>query len=499
MLSKIIVKMRLLQVFVNVLSVLQNLDSTLDYLEQVAVKLDPKDYLNLEAEDYIQNSWKFSYRNLSTYADALTLCKSFRQELFFYEPGIDLATLFTDLQISEIWTGLVKAKTSNSPMDRMGYGPYSIINDNETIESSRIYGPDPAGQTMHITLKKDTVTNTFSYEKVASNEQKNTLCKENLSFPFKETDQRAIRTFYFRIIKLLALEREHFARFKDMVSNIYNSWPKYEKDSKIYLQENDTDHSDSRDLAAEMNTEIESLNPIANIILAESKLIRSEADLLILETHMHEWQSRYKNLQKTLENLFFNPIKLVTENLLLNIQIDDANWSHRIVKIEEEEIRIGFMKDHYKPAENAITLENWQVLLTTSFWSEYLTKLNTRRFFTVTLWDIVSFVLNGIYLIISFIAYFRIRKILGKLKALQRKDSQLLRSYKIREKVKDNYNQIEMKELARPMIRQIPLPTTLPTLPRAYSDVAIRHRHRDTRQDPTPQPLYLGESLLSLD
>jgi hypothetical protein len=75
--------MRLLQVFVNVLSVLQNLDSTLDYLEQVAVNPDPKDYLSLEAEDYIQGNWKFIYRNKSTYADALFLCKSFRQELFF--------------------------------------------------------------------------------------------------------------------------------------------------------------------------------------------------------------------------------------------------------------------------------------------------------------------------------------------------------------------------------------------------------------------------------
>jgi hypothetical protein len=151
---------------------------------------------------------------------------------------------------------------------------------------------------MHITLKKYTETNAFSYKKVASNEQKNVLCKENLSFLFKETDQRAIRTFYFRIIKLLALEREHFLKFKDMVSNIYNSWPKYLKDSKIYLQKNDNDHSESMDLAAEMSTEIERLNPIA--------------DLLILETHVFEWQVRYKNLLKTLENLFFNAMALVT-------------------------------------------------------------------------------------------------------------------------------------------------------------------------------------------
>jgi len=125
-----------------------------------------------------------------THTAALAYCRSLRQGLFLVKNEFYLDNIFLHFNLEEAWVFLYKSKESGTLADYSGYPP-EILAQDATIDL-------PSGTTLatmvdatHSAILKR-AGGGYTYDTALRTEQKDTLCINNLSFPYREEDQLSI-------------------------------------------------------------------------------------------------------------------------------------------------------------------------------------------------------------------------------------------------------------------------------------------------------------------
>ena len=126
-----------------------------------------------------------------TYTAALGYCRSLRQGIFLVKNEFFLDNIFLNFNLEETWVFLYKSKESGTLTDYSGYPPEIITQDATVGLPSGTTLATMVDATHSAVLKRS--GGGYSFDSVIKTDQKDTLCINNLSFPYREEDQLSIR------------------------------------------------------------------------------------------------------------------------------------------------------------------------------------------------------------------------------------------------------------------------------------------------------------------
>jgi hypothetical protein len=126
------------------------------------------------------------------------------------------------------------------------------------------------------------------------------------------------------------------------------------------------------------------------------------------------------------------------------------------------------------------------------YWTEFLESLSQKRFFAISLWNILGFSFNSSLFIITMVLYFQIQWLMKKFKKQQ---SEQLKVFQI--KTRKEVSRMERtKKRSEGSPPQRSYPITLPRVRKSKHEPKTR-KDRSAREPDIP--LYLAESFLSLN
>ena len=126
-----------------------------------------------------------------THTAAITYCRALRQGLFVVKNEFFMDNIFLHFNLEEVWVSLYKSKETGTFADYSGFPPEIVAQDAMIGLPSSTTLATMVDTTHGAVLKRSGTS--YSYDSALRTDQKDTLCINNLSFPYREEDQNSIR------------------------------------------------------------------------------------------------------------------------------------------------------------------------------------------------------------------------------------------------------------------------------------------------------------------
>ena len=178
-----------------------------------------------------ENFFKASHQ--LSYAEAVGFCRRERADLFYVRQNYDLAAIFQSLAVTSVWVDMTKSKVTGKWMDARGYAPVSkTLNDTlgmkhlvETTEGTR-----------NVILEHS--EQTFNYKLIDSDpvQTKETICKRNLSFPYRQADLDILEKMVTSMTDMTEQMHEKAYHAKDQARAKIALLPKMKKGLKMAVE-----------------------------------------------------------------------------------------------------------------------------------------------------------------------------------------------------------------------------------------------------------------------
>jgi hypothetical protein len=114
--------------------------------------------------------------------------------------------------------------------------------------------------------------------------------------------------------------------------------------------------------------------------------------------------------------------------------------------VGKREIRIKFEKDYTgtQSTKNVFSPLEWKQFFSSVYWTEFLESSSQKRFFAISLWNILGISFNSSLFIITMVLYFRIQSLMKKFKKQQSEQLKVFQ-IKMRKEVSKDRTHKDMK------------------------------------------------------
>ena len=393
-----------------------------------------------------------------TYKEAKRFCNSKRTILLVVKKDFDLDAIMSYFSVTEIWTTLAKSTETGAIMDFNGYPP-EITFKNGRIGLLGISLASMVDATHRIVLKKG---DTFEYAVANSEEKKDVLCINNLSFPYRAKDKIIFDGIKTVMVDSLS-ELESFARLtKNEIRSHLFLLPKLSDD-----MENMT-VTDTLDLEEQFSIELKKDTTYFWNLFEKFQNLEDPSELMILNLQFMLWLKKMENIISFIVGPLKNPLGLLKTGV--TPVVDFSN--NKSVPVYIHRIGNGILIITFGDVEATFEEENMFQ------WVQGLLKQD--HFYTITMVDLIL-VMTGVTVSLSAVCTVCIRLCKKKNYFMVHNDQQPVLKVK------------QMRIVKEKLLRNS-LPTTLPP-------VHVSNRNRTHRRDLSMAeiPVWLLNSNLSID
>ena len=195
------------------------------------------DYQNLRADDWAA-AYKvhgFRHEQVSlikaldsmTFREASGYCRDRRMNVFQVYKNFYLSKVFNAMEVTEVWTPLVRSREIGTLMDNLGFSP-PIATKDTTISMAEVTLTTMVDDTSCVTLRyKD---GAFGYVTTHTDQKKAVVCLNNLSFPFREIDILVLSELKNTMINEMERKINNLEIKKKWLMALWQNIPKLPKD-----------------------------------------------------------------------------------------------------------------------------------------------------------------------------------------------------------------------------------------------------------------------------
>jgi hypothetical protein len=371
-----------------------------------------------------------------THKAALAYCRSLRQGMFLVKNEFYLDNIFLHFNLEETWVFLYKSSESGTLADYSGYPP-EILAQDATIGL-------PSGTTLatmvdatHSAILKR-AGGGYTYDTALRTEQKDTLCINNLSFPYREEDQLSIR----EMIKALAeLVEEQILSLRDLKKAMVSEMQILPKlsDTKVNMTVDDTIALDQL-VEKSLNQSIDTFA----IILEDLKNLKHASDMTTVLAKFLKYTNQIAKVKEQITQPIREPGGLIDSIILppVNFLTNDST-KIRTFQVGSDTLFTIFGLDSV--VEDSFTV-----------WERIKILVNSEHFWMFTLVDIIL-IITGI--LVSFFAFLSI-----VIKMCKKKDYVLVPHNPVVKSVRQPPIVKNRNDKKQKRIRQQTLPSNIPRL-----------------------------------
>ena len=244
-----------------------------------------------------------------TYTAAITYCRALRQGLFLVKNEFFMDNIFLHFNLEEVWVSLYKSKETGTFTDYSGYPPEIVAQDamiglpSSTTLATMV-------DTTHGAVLKRSGSPRYSYDSALRTDQKDTLCINNLSFPYREEDQNSIREMIKALGELMDEQLSALRNLKKAMVSELQILPKLSA-TKENMTVDDTIALDQT-VEKSLNQSIDTFR----IILEDLKTLRHASDMTTVLAKFLKFTKQIEKIKEQITQPIREPGGLIDSIIL---------------------------------------------------------------------------------------------------------------------------------------------------------------------------------------
>jgi len=370
------------------------------------------------------------------YTAALGYCRALRQGIFLVKNEFFIDNIFLHFNLEEAWVFLYKSKETGTFTDYSGFPPEIIAQDATIGLPSGTTLATMVDATHGAVLKRS--GGGYSYDSALRSDQKDTLCINNLSFPYREEDQHSIREMIKALGELMDEQLSALRDLKKAMVSEMQILPKLSA-TKENMTVDDTIALDQT-VEKSLNQSIDTFR----IILEDLKTLRHASDMTTVLAKFIKFTNQIEKIKEQITQAIREPGGLIDSIILppSNFLINDTT-KIRTFQVGSDTLFTIFGLDTV--VEDSYTV-----------WERIKILVNSEHFWMFTLVDIIL-IITGIT--VSFFAFLSI-----VIKMCKKKDYVLVPQNPVVKSVRQPPMVKNRNDKKQKRIRQQTLPVNIPRL-----------------------------------
>lgn len=312
----------------------------------------------------------FKAPNTMTYKEATEYCRDRRQNVFQVETDFKLGKIFQELGVVEVWTPLVKSRETGNLMDGYGFSPPPKTIDT-LISLSDVTLATMVDESSRVTLKYVTPGSEFRYVTTKSDQRKEVLCLNNLSFPYREIDLLILSELKSTLLGEMEKKITSFQIRRKWLQALMKNTPK----APHYLAETQMDTFFN--MTDSFYTNLKEINGRFGELMNQLGQIRAVGDVSFATIRFLQYLADLEEAMTLLVAVIENPATSLESNLMPDLKFDKSTPTF-LYQNSSEFLLIHFLpetktEDFYGPEGLDDQMTPWdkieRMVYTDHFWT----------------------------------------------------------------------------------------------------------------------------------